>query len=46
MLDSRLLENGQLCFEVPLGFKEGAASKPRPGFRGRLQVTASPWNPD
>jgi hypothetical protein len=30
--------------EIPLGFAEGAATKPQPGFRGRLVLTASPWN--
>lgn len=29
---------------VPLGFKEGAARKPQPGFRGRLRLRARPWN--
>ena len=38
------LGDGRLRFELPLGFKEGAANKPKPGFRGRLQVTASRWN--
>jgi hypothetical protein len=38
------LGGGRLRFEVPLGFKQGAARRPRPGFRGRLQVVASPWN--
>ncbi|RVU38650.1 hypothetical protein EOI86_05075 [Hwanghaeella grinnelliae] len=31
-------------FELPLGFKEGAARKPMPGLRGRLVVDASLWN--
>jgi hypothetical protein len=43
-LDPEDLGGGRLRFELPLGFKEGAASKPKPGFRGRLQVTASHWN--
>lgn len=37
------LGDGRLRFEVPLGFKKDAANKPKPGFRGRLQVTASAW---
>ena len=37
---------GARTIEIPLGFKEGASNKPRPGFRGRLQVTARPWNVD
>lgn len=36
---------GKLRYEIPMGFKQGAANKPKPGFRGRLRVTASPWNP-
>ena len=38
--------DGARSVEIPLGFKEGASNKPRPGFRGRLQVTARPWNVD
>lgn len=30
--------------EIPLGFKAGARNPPRPGFRGRLILTARPWN--
>ncbi|MCZ6652835.1 MAG: hypothetical protein O7D91_07395 [Planctomycetota bacterium] len=37
---------GARTIEIPLGFKKGASNKPRPGFRGRLQVTARPWNVD
>ena len=37
-------EHGQRSLEVPLGFKRGRVKPPRPGFRGRLLVTASPWN--
>ncbi len=40
------LGNGHMLYELPLGFKEGASRKPKPGFRGRLQVTASRWNAD
>lgn len=37
---------GHQYTEIPLGFKAGMAEnkKPRPGFRGRLLLTASPWN--
>lgn len=45
-LDSESLDNGRLRFELPIGFKAGTANKPRPGFRGRLQITASGWNTD
>ena len=44
LLDAKDLGNGRLQFELPLGFREGIANKPKPGFRGRLQITASPWN--
>lgn len=44
LLDGEELGDGRLRFELPLGFKEGARKKPKPGFRGRLQVTASRWN--
>ena len=37
-------EKGRTHVEVPLGFKEGLRNPPRPGFRGRLLLTASPWN--
>ncbi|WP_419939296.1 hypothetical protein [Candidatus Palauibacter sp.] len=30
--------------EIPLGFKKGLKNPPRPGFRGRLLLMASPWN--
>jgi len=36
--------DGLVHVEVPLGFKEGLRNPPRPGFRGRLLLTASPWN--
>lgn len=29
---------------VPLGFKQGMTNPPRPGFRGKLQITVTPWN--
>ncbi len=35
---------GRLHIEIPLGFKPQAANPPRPGFSGRLLLTASPWN--
>ena len=37
-------EDGQMHLEIPLGFAEGRKRPPRPGFRGRLLLTASPWN--
>ncbi len=37
-------EKGCVHLSIPLGFKRGAANPPRPGFRGRLLLTASPWN--
>ncbi len=37
-------ENGRRHIEIPLGFKEGTKNPPRPGFRGRLLLTVSPWN--
>ena len=37
-------EHGRMHVEIPLGFKEGQKNPPRPGFRGRLLLTASPWN--
>ena len=37
-------EHGRVHLEIPLGFKEGAENPPRPGFRGRLLLTALPWN--
>ena len=36
--------DGRRHFEIPLGFKEGSKNPPRPGFRGRLLLEASPWN--
>ena len=44
LIEPEDLGNGRLRFELPLGFPEGAANPPKPGFRGRLQVTASLWN--
>jgi hypothetical protein len=44
MVAPATLTDGRLRFEVPLGFKVGASNKPRPGLRGRLQVTVAPWN--
>jgi hypothetical protein len=44
LLDPTDLGDGRLLYELPLGFREGAANPPKPGFRGRLRVTASPWN--
>jgi hypothetical protein len=37
-------EDGRMVIELPLGFSEGAATPPRPGFRGRLQLVTHPWN--
>ncbi|AHE98259.1 lipase family alpha/beta hydrolase [Thioalkalivibrio paradoxus] len=39
-------ENGRIVLEIPIGFAENAAAKPKPGMRGRLRITASPWNGD
>jgi hypothetical protein len=44
LLDPTDLGDGRLLYELPLGFREGAANPPKPGFRGRLRVTASPSN--
>ncbi len=38
------LDGGGLRFTIPLGFKEGMAKPPRPGFRGSLVLEARPWN--
>jgi hypothetical protein len=38
------LKNGSLQIHIPLGFKEGEANPPRPGFRGCLHLTTSHWN--
>ena len=35
---------GRRHLEIPLGFAEGLKRPPRPGFRGRLLLTVSPWN--
>lgn len=37
-------DEGGWHLEIPLGFAEGVNNPPRPGFRGRLLLTASPWN--
>ena len=37
-------EYGRMHLEIPLGFKKGLKNPPRPGFRGRLLLMASPWN--
>jgi len=37
-------EKGPVHLSIPLGFKKGSPNPPRPGFRGRLLLTASPWN--
>ena len=37
-------KHGQRRLVIPLGFGKGLKNPPRPGFRGRLLVTASPWN--
>jgi len=37
-------EHGRMHVEIPLGFEEGSDDPPRPGFRGRLLLTVSPWN--
>lgn len=37
-------EHGRRRFEIPLGFREGLKYPPRPDFRGRLLLTAAPWN--
>ncbi|MCE2558565.1 MAG: alpha/beta hydrolase [Acidobacteria bacterium] len=37
-------EDGRRLCEIPLGFREGSKTPPRPGFRGRLLLTTSPWN--
>jgi hypothetical protein len=38
------LDNDGLEVTIPLGFKQGAANPPRPGFRGSLILTATKWN--
>jgi hypothetical protein len=35
---------GVIRVRIPLGFKENARVKPRPGFRGYLELTAGRWN--
>ena len=37
-------KHGRMHLEIPLGFKQGMKRPPRPGFRGRLVLTVSPWN--
>ena len=41
---SRRDTDGRMHFAIPLGFKDGLKNPPRPGFRGRLLLTVSPWN--
>ena len=41
---SALDGNGRRHLEIPLGFAQGLRNPPRPGFRGRLLLTASLWN--
>ena len=41
---SDLGEHGQMDLVIPLGFAKGLKNPPRPGFRGRLLLTASLWN--
>ncbi|WP_419164353.1 hypothetical protein [Candidatus Palauibacter sp.] len=36
--------DGRMHVEIPLGYKNGLEDPPRPGFRGRLLLTATPWN--
>jgi pimeloyl-ACP methyl ester carboxylesterase len=36
--------DGTVELEIPIGFREGARRPPRPGFRGRLLLTVSPWS--
>ena len=44
LLEPLAIGDGRLCFELPLGFEKDAVTKPKPGFRGRLQLIVSPWN--
>lgn len=44
MMEPTATSDGRLRFELPLGFKAGTVNKPKPGLRGRLQVTVAPWN--
>ena len=37
-------EYGRRHIEIPLGFEQDTEEPPRPGFRGRLLLTVSPWN--
>lgn len=36
-------DDGRIVLEIPIGFSEDDVSKPQPGMRGRLRITASPW---
>ncbi|HEX2837107.1 MAG TPA: hypothetical protein VHN77_03160 [Phycisphaerales bacterium] len=38
------LEGGGARIEISLGFAEGAANPPRPGFRGKLRLETTGWN--
>jgi len=40
----RKLDNDGIEITIPLGFKQGTANPPRPGFRGSLLLTATKWN--
>ncbi len=44
MLESESQPDGGLFYELPVGFKQGIKHPPKPGLRGRLQMTAKPWN--
>jgi len=44
MLESESQPDGGLSYELPVGFKQGIKHPPKPGLRGRLQMTAKPWN--
>lgn len=35
---------GRRFLQIPIGFRKGVNNPPRPGFRGKLLLTASPWN--
>ncbi len=36
--------DGQLVYEIPIGFNANTSRKPKPGMRGRLRFAVSPWN--
>ena len=42
--DLTIAADGSLHFEIALGFDRQSANPPAPGFSGRLQISASPWN--